>query len=162
MARGKWAAGPAMSIGHDEQYGFCLPLPAPLQPSSASSFTPLLAPTPNPNPFLLGEASQWCLSCVPTSVLLRAPGLQLLVLSFPCEWFCHPCQKSFHDICEGLFLNSWFYSLVYLLDFMPIPHRIGHFNFVLFWDQGFCVLQLRSSFQDCFGYSKCLQIHYGF
>lgn len=51
-------------------------------------------------------------------------------LTFPHEWFWHPCWKSFDYGCEGLFLGSSFYSIGLYAYLCTRPYCFDYYYFV--------------------------------
>ena len=78
---------------------------------------------------------------------------------YPPVWMWYACQKSFDHTCSGLFLGS---PLVYMSVFMPVPHYFDYCSFVVSSEIEKCESSRFVLFQDCFGYSRSLDISYEF
>ena len=70
-------------------------------------------------------------------------------LSFPHEWSCHSCQKSFDHVCEGV-LMSLFYSIGLYFCLMPVPCNFDYCVFSESFEIKKWVLQICSFFSTLF------------
>lgn len=54
------------------------------------------------------------------------------------ELFWNLCQKSTYHIYVHLFLNSVVFTLIYISIFMPMPHCVNFWNFIVSFETRWC------------------------
>ena len=78
---------------------------------------------------------------------------------FPNVYSCFHCHRLIGHISMGLLLGSWFFSLIYVSDFVPVPCCFDYYRICsIFWNQEVWCFHLCFSFSSCLNYLESLLV----